>query len=1637
MPLPGAADDETTQGAPVPDYGPASGPAPGTPSPPPSSAVAASPGPPHRFVPPPRPSEGSSPEAADRAGRELRHRCAVELRTNPLPARQARLHFELARVAPTDEMRLKALDAALEAHPEFLPALRLAREIRLNRGEVARGLEHLDVELRLESRPKVRASLLRHKGRALEGQPGGADAARQCYLQATQSAPLALGPLRARVRVERAAGAWPSVDETRRDTVAATQNDPRHRAALLVERAATLENRLGAPDAAIELYGEALRLDPGVSRAAPSLKRLLHERGRWHDLMGVLEREATTTTDAAVRAQAFFRIGRIRSERLGDDVGAADALERALSEAPRDALVHESLERLYHRSGDHARLARVLAHAVENLAPTTERVGLLHRIGALFEGPLGDADQAREWYASALRLAPSHPPTVAALDRILGAAGAWEALIVVHLGAAEATEDSARRAGAHARIAEIFERHAKRFDEAIRHLQLALSLDADHEGAFKSLVRLYRHAGHYRALVAALERAAARARPGETRFAYLMQVGALHEDHLDQPDEAIRTYRRILRARPGHLEALHAWQRAAERSGRDRELVAALEGEATLTDDETRKLGLWQRSAEVLARIGAHDEAVARWRDVLRLDPHYGPALTGLGALFHAMGRPADQRDILTRELDVAAPGEAQVALLYQLGQLSELSLGDDAAAVDYYRRALAIDPSHEPSRRAVARSLRAQGDFEALAALLRLERGAARTDADAAVAAYRLGEVYEIHLGRDAEALAAYCDALDHAPHHRSALDGSLRVRARLQRWREQAEALEADARRVDDVRLAIDALLRAGEIFETHLEAPARAISAFEAVRSIESDNVSALLALEPLYSAASEPEKLMEVYATLARVASAPQQRVAALDELAHLQIGDPAALLTTCREILAIEPTETDALRRLESLARGLGDPGLTAEVHRRLAAAEVDPLLVARHLATAGESEEPGDPRRALEAFRSALEYDPDHIAAIRGLARTAEVQGDHLHAIDAYQREAKWTQNGELAAEALVRSAELRLEQDAATLAISDLEQALARWPDHEGAARMLDELRRARGEIEPLLVHLARAAGAAVTPRRRSALWRVVARLHAHERGDLAAAFGALERLLDAGEVEGETHALLGTLRRRNRQPEEAAAAFRAALETGGTNKELRARMHWALAELAAEQHERRPSSDHRREALTHLRKLLQLRPRHREGWLLRLELHREAGDDGAARAAAQNLLPLTTSVDERAWLYRVLGGIEDRAGRRREACSALWEAVAIEGPHGGAATHYKRLLDEDEPWTRYVDALEEHLRRREHGDGAATTGPRRDVYIALGQIHHEVLLDHDRAVAALERGLEGREDPTLRHELARRLLTMGRWDASRASFRRLAIHDPTDVDAWRGLARTHHEAAAKLEAGLALAPVVLLGEATDLERGMARQRRTVAGGAAPGSLGPKAIEQVAAVDPAHDPRLVALLEGIGEVLPRLTARTTDATGLKTRDRVAEDHPLVGPLRVIGHALGLEHAPELFVRSSARGLEVATPAGERPRLVISRKLAECPLEERVFAFARALVPWAQGTLAVPLLGPQQSAILIAAAIGLAAPGWGHTRIPGDELERASRHLGKALSRRQRKLIEQTLAPACLRGSSPDVERFV
>jgi tetratricopeptide (TPR) repeat protein len=265
--------------------------------------------------------------AEDDEVRERARQWAEEIERAPDGPRKGLSCFELGRLHEGlgDATHAAACyQRAIANRPDHLPSLRAARRLALARGDHRAACTLLDAEARITADPRRKASLLYTKGRILEDVLGQPREARELYGTAAEldrANVSFLIALEQRCREDGDGAALGPLYERMAQAVVA---DPRHRAALLVERARLLEHAEKRVDAALEAYELALSLDPRASGALDGIERLAAAHGRTRERIRCLERRSvpwrstrwgacTPSASGAVTRRSRPSSGRARS----------------------------------------------------------------------------------------------------------------------------------------------------------------------------------------------------------------------------------------------------------------------------------------------------------------------------------------------------------------------------------------------------------------------------------------------------------------------------------------------------------------------------------------------------------------------------------------------------------------------------------------------------------------------------------------------------------------------------------------------------------------------------------------------------------------------------------------------------------------------------------------------------------------------------------------------------------------------------------------------------------------------------------------------------------------------------------------------------------------------------------------------------------------------------------------------------------------------------------------------------------------------------------------------------------------------------------------------------------------------------
>jgi tetratricopeptide (TPR) repeat protein len=825
--------------------------------------------------------------------------------------------------------------------------------------------------------------------------------------------------------------------------------DPTQRKDLLFEVATIMEDHLSDRDGAMEAYRQILAVDPEDPNALRLLGRLLGAAERWDELVAVMEREvaiAERRPDFALEAAELrFRLGRIRQQRLGDLEGALSAYQAVLQAVPRHPGALGALEELaratgpaaarsaallepiYQKEGEHQKLVEALEARAATQPDASSRAALLRRVAAVYQGPLKNAEMAFLTSCRAVREEPGSMESLDLAERLAAAAGLPDEYAALLSECADRPGEAAVRAEYHRRLARQHLRPGGDPGAAAEEWQKVLDLVPDDPEGLEGLTEIYRAQNAGDLLAQVLRRRLGMEEEPAGRVALLRDLAQVQEERLRDAAGAMSTLRRLLELDGKDREALSRLDRLCVRNEKWVELSDVLAREATAADaagdrggaaafrfrlaelKETRLLdreGAVALYEDILGGQPDHPEAIARLEALLQRDPGNARAAAALERAYEAGA--AWQKYAAVMEVRAAErpdPMERK-ALFEKLAEVRERRLSNPEMAFLALCRAFREDPADPGVRAALERLAEATEAHEELAALY--DEQLPRLGQGGAAVALRLGELEEEKLSDPARAAGRYelARKLDPAAAG-EALPALDRVYRKLERWSDLAEVLSAQAGRETRPEERLALLFRLGQLCEERLNAPDRAVAAYEAIAAADGKHLPALRALERLYEASGRTEDLYRNLQAQRRHADAPaRERI--LPKLAQVAatLSRQAEAADLWREVLQGKPRHEPALAALESLLEGLERWPELAEVIRARVQVSADRREVARLNDKLGWllGTKLGNATQAIASFKAVLDSDPRNRRALEALRDIYASQGDRESLAGVYRR---------------------------------------------------------------------------------------------------------------------------------------------------------------------------------------------------------------------------------------------------------------------------------------------------------------------------------------------------------------------------------------------------------------------------------------------------------------------------------------------------------------------------------------------------------------------------------------------------------------------------------------------------------
>jgi tetratricopeptide (TPR) repeat protein len=634
---------------------------------------------------------------------------------------------------------------------------------------------------------------------------------------------------------------------------------------LLRRIADVYEKELDDPVQAFEALQTAWTLDFQDAETVAELERVTRLARRWNELLQTANDALQQVEESEVRMAICLHAARWYGQELDHPEYAIPYYERILNEDPGNLPAMRQMVELYRTTQQWQNVAQVLGSLVDLTYDPAEKADVYVQMGELCEDHLGMAEQAPHYYLKALEVHEENLGALRALERLYVQNEAWDDLLAILDRKARALDDPEEQRDTRLLAAEVLEDRFGAPEEAISEYRAVLEIDAGDLQALKGLERLYARQERWTELLGVLEKQFEVVTVEKERIGLLTRIAGMYEEEFVKPEKAAERLEQVVEIDPTHEGALRGLARLYRSVKRWDALLDTYERHVDATSEREERIRLFKAMADVrTVETNEPERAVDALLEVLHLDEDDTEAREGLGKLYERQGDYASALQHLEHLARILREPVRQVTLNHRIGSILDGQVGDRIAALEYFERAIDLDPTHLPSLEAMRRIY--IDSCEWVSAARTLEREAEHTESPRAVARLlvELGRIADRELGEHERAIGAFERARERDPDNEDAALPLADEYYRQERWQDAFPLLKLlvqgseKAEREEQRRLAHllgDVAARLGEDEE--------AVRAFGRAHQVDPNDLSSLSGLAAAHYRRGEWEEAFKHY------------------------------------------------------------------------------------------------------------------------------------------------------------------------------------------------------------------------------------------------------------------------------------------------------------------------------------------------------------------------------------------------------------------------------------------------------------------------------------------------------------------------------------------------------------------------------------------------------------------------------------------------------------------------------------------------------------------------------------------------------------------------------------------------------
>lgn len=576
-------------------------------------------------------------------------------------------------------------------------------------------------------------------------------------------------------------------------------------------------DKFPSEDNVLATYARIAEISPTDRIVLDKLERGYEAKGRWHDLLRVLQKKVEITSDPVQLLELFHKISEIAITRMSNESQAIPFLERVLELDPQNMEVVAKLKEIYQRKHNQERVFAMMLKELEFLEGAEKQEALL-RAAVMARDKLLRYEDALRLFEELYAINPNSREVRESLHSLYSRLERWNDYVRFLREEIGRPMPQKRRIELMHRLGEILLDKVGRIAEAREVFETILNEEPKDELAARrlediyleleeidTLKSLFAKRNDIRSFVALLAKREAQEKTKEKKILLNLAMARACEEDLKEPGRAMRYLEKAFALDPSLVDVGRKLLRMFEAAQNIGQTIGLLKQLAPSFEDPHERAEAYLKLCQYLQTQGQFADALVAGAEAFKILASMGGGDEALQIVRECASKGAlwaEYAMVLDEAQTITTDPHRRLALLLELGEVYETRLLYHDQARQVLNQALGIDPANLQALSLLEDIALQLEDYKGMEDVLSRRADIAKTPEERRDILLRLGRLYEDLLGDDSSAAERYMQVLEFFPNDREALLGLHRTYERSERYHDLADVIRMEIESASSLR-------------------------------------------------------------------------------------------------------------------------------------------------------------------------------------------------------------------------------------------------------------------------------------------------------------------------------------------------------------------------------------------------------------------------------------------------------------------------------------------------------------------------------------------------------------------------------------------------------------------------------------------------------------------------------------------------------------------------------------------------------------------------------------------------------------------------------------------------------------------